>query len=135
MKKMFTAVMALGMIVSSCGDSSGEANSEKDQGKGPITVCDCIDIQIDMMKAMLNGMSEDDAGAKYAEEMESCKKMGEGKSPEELDAMNKQAQDCESMGEMQKISQELMTKMMSEQMMEQGVDALEEGMDDIGEAE
>jgi undecaprenyl pyrophosphate synthase len=131
MKKIFTAVMALGLIVSSCGDASGDASgdSSSSQDKGPVTVCDCIDLNLDMMKDMLNGMSEEEAATKYAKDMESCKALGKGKSPEELDAMNKQAEDCASMGEMQKIQQELMTKMMSEQMMEQGVDAVEDAVE------
>ena len=131
MKKIFTAVMALGLIVSSCGDASGDASgdSSSSQDKGPVTVCDCIDIQIAMMTDMLKGMSEEDAGAKYTNEMESCKALGDGKLQEELDAINKKAQDCASMGEMQKIQQELMTKMMSEQMMEQGVDAVEDAVE------
>ena len=128
MKKMFTAVMALGMIVSSCGDSTGDA-SEGDGAvgvgsAGELTVCDCIDIQIAMMKDMLKGMSEEEAGSKYVNEMDSCKALGEGKSPEELEAMKEQSEDCESMVEMQKLSKELMTKMMSEQMIDQGSSAL-----------
>ena len=61
--------------------------------------------------------------------------MGDGKSQEELDAINKKAQDCPSMGEMQKIQQELMTKMMSEQMQEQSSDAFEEGIDKADDSE
>ena len=88
-----------------------------------------------MMKDMLKGMSEEEAGTKYANEMESCKALGDGKSQEELDAMNKQAKDCPSMSEMQKIQQELMTKMMSEQMLEQGVDAIDGGADNTADSE
>ena len=102
---------------------------------GELTVCDCIDIQIALMTDMLKGMSEEDAGTKYTNEMESCKALGDGKSQEELDAINKKAQDCPSMGEMQKIQQELMTKMMSEQMQEQSSDAFEEGIDKADDSE
>ena len=137
MKKMYAALMVLGIMVSSCGDASGDSNSENDkvEDKVPATVCDCIDLNLDMMKDMLNGMSEEDAGVKYKEGMASCKELGDGKSAEELDAMNKQAEDCQSMGEMQKIQQELMTKMMSEQMLEQGADALDGGNDKTDESE
>ena len=128
MKKIFTAIVALGMMVSSCGDASGDANEGDGVigagSSGELGVCDCIDIQIAMMKDMLKGMSEEEAGSKYANEMESCKALGEGKSPEELEAMKEQSEDCESMVEMQKLSKELMTKMMSEQMIDQGASAL-----------
>ena len=118
----------MGLVLSSCGDSTGDA-SEGDVAvgvgsSGELTVCDCVDIQIAMMKDMLNGMSEEEAGSKYANEMKSCKALGEGKSPEELEAMKEQSEDCESMEEMQKLSKELMTKMMSEQMIDQGASAL-----------
>ena len=128
MKKIFTAIVALGMMVSSCGDASGDANEGDGVigagSSGELGVCDCIDIQIAMMKDMLKGMSEEEAGSKYANEMESCKALGEGKSTEELEAMKEQSEDCESMVEMQKLSKELMTKMMSEQMIDQGASAL-----------
>ena len=127
MKKIFIAIVALGMMVSSCGDASGDSNSSQD--KGSITLCDCVDLTLEMMKDKLKGMSEEEASVKYAKKMESCEALGDGKSQEELDAMNKQAEDCASMSELKKIQQELMTKMMSEQMLEQGADAIDVGAD------
>ena len=55
-----------------------------------------MDGQVDMMKDMLNGMSENDAEAKYGEMMKKCEKMGEGKSDAELEALQKEAEACPS---------------------------------------
>ena len=46
-------------------------------------------------------------------------------TPEDLDDIYKEAEDCASMEEYKKIEKELKKKMRSEEMMEQGLDAIE----------
>ena len=129
MKKIFTAIVALGMMVSSCGDASGDANEGDGAvgvgSAGEMTVCECVALQTEMAKEVLKGISDENpesreiekkVSAKYAKEITACKALGDGKSPEELDVMNKQAQECPSMAEMQKIEQEISTKMTSKKM-------------------
>ena len=54
--------------------------------------------------------------------------MGEGKTPEEMDVLNKEWENCALSKEFEKTEKELMEKMRSEEMMEQGLDALEDGV-------
>ena len=128
------------LVLASCGDASGDASADSEnangetstdpnEAKATLTVCDCVDGRVEMMKEMINGMSEEDAEAKYSEMEEKCKMMGEGKSDEELEALQKEAQTCDSAEEMEKLQQEFIAKMMSEEMMKQGLDAMDEGMD------
>ena len=128
------------LVLASCGDASGDASADSEnangetstdsnEAKATLTVCDCVDGRVEMMKEMINGMSEEDAEAKYSEMEEKCKMMGEGKSDEELEALQKEAQACDSAEEMEKLQQEFIAKMMSEEMMKQGLDAMDEGMD------
>lgn len=149
MKKLFIVMSVMAFGFSSCGDASekasGDATEEASSGSkttsssigdgddsnnksGLSAVCDCIDSRLNMMKDVMNGMSEEDAESKYAEDKKKCMAMGEGKTPEELDAINKEAEDCASMAEFKKIEKELMKKVMSEEMMGQGLDALEDGV-------
>lgn len=133
MKKLFYSMSVVALVLASCGDASGEASGEEsDNSKGAkagLTVCDCIDGRVNMMKDILNGMSDEDAEAKYSEMEGNCKKMGEGKSDSEREALQKEAEDCPSAKEMEKLQEELISKIMSEEMMDQGLDALEDEMD------
>ena len=134
MKKLFTVLLAVALGFTSCGDASGDASRDDKKAEGssqkaiPSAVCDCIDSRLNMMKDVMNGMSEEDAELKYAEDKKACMAMGEGKTTEEIDALNKEAEECASMEEFKKIEKELMKKMMSEEMMEQGLDAIEDGV-------
>ncbi len=81
MKKILL-VAVLGTALVSCG--------------GP-SVCDCTQKGKEMMKEMTD--AKDDAAKKaveekYKGEMEACEKLGEGKSPEELKEMMKEAESC-----------------------------------------
>ena len=134
MKKLFTVLSVVALGFTSCGEASGEASGDKKKAEGssqkaiPSAVCDCIDSRLNMMKDVMNGMSDEDAELKYAEDKKTCMAMGEGKTPQEIDTLNKEAEDCASMEEFKKIEKELMEKMMSEEMMDQGLDALEDGV-------
>ena len=114
----------LAFTLASCGDASADAS----KGSTSSVVCDCIDSQVDMMKDIINGMSDEDAEAKYSENQKKCQALGEDKTPEELDALNKEAEACASNGELEKLQEQLMQKMMSEEMLDQGLDAMEEEM-------
>ena len=134
MRKLFIVLSVVALGFTSCGEASGEASGDKKKAEGssqkaiPSVVCDCIDSRLNMMKDVMNGMSDEDAELKYAEDKKTCMAMGEGKTPQEIDNLNKEAEDCASMEEFKKIEKELMEKMMSEEMMEQGLDAMEEGV-------
>ena len=117
------------LVLASCGDASVEESDKSNGAKTGLTVCDCIDGRVNMMKDILNGMSDEDAEAKYSEMEGKCKKMGEGKSDSELEALQKEAEACPSAKEMEKLQEELISKIMSEEMMNQGLDALEDEMD------
>ena len=81
-----------------------------------------MDGQVKMLKDQLNGMSEEDAEAKYADMMEKCLKMGEGKSESELEALSKEAEACPAAKEVKKLEEELYDKMMSEMDMDMDMD-------------
>ncbi|MDC0272457.1 hypothetical protein OAM07_06445 [Crocinitomicaceae bacterium] len=132
MKKLFIVLSVVALGFTSCGEASGEASGDKKKAEGssqkaiPSVVCDCIDSRLNMMKDVMNGMSDEDAELKYAEDKKTCMAMGEGKTPQEIDTLNKEAEDCASMEEFKKIEKELMEKMMSEEMMDQGLEAIED---------
>ena len=134
MKKLFTVLSVVALCFTSCGEASGEASGDNKKAEGSSqkaissAVCDCIDSRLNMMKDVVNGMSDKDAELKYAEDKKACMAMGEGKTPEEIDALNKEAEDCASMEEFKKMEKELMEKMMSEEMMDQGLDAIADGV-------
>ena len=113
MKKLFTTLMVLGLVVSSCGDASGD---EKNDAEAKVDVCDCF------MKA------------KNEKEAQAC---APGKSMEELMAM---AKDCDdkmskdnSGGEMNSGDEDDEGYEDYEDIMNDGMDAyedaIEEGMD------
>ena len=127
MKKLFILMSVAAFTLASCGDASGDASGDSKKSTSS-AVCDCIDTRVDMMKDIMNGMSDEDAEAKYSESKKACQALGEGKTPEELDALNKEAEACASNGELEKLQEQLMQKMMSEEMLDQGLDAMEEEM-------
>ena len=129
MKKLFFSMSIVALVLSSCGDASGDASVESNDSKPSSAVCDCIDGQVNMMKDMLNGMSESDAEAKYGEMMAKCEKMGEGKSDSELEALQKEAEACPSMKEIEKLQKEVKEKMMSDARSEEGLNDMELEMD------
>ena len=113
MKKLFTTLMVLGLVVSSCGDSSGD---EKNDAEAAGDVCDCL------MKA------QDEKEAK------AC---APGKSMEELMEMAKDCDDKmskdnsgEEMNSYDEDYEDIMNEGMDayEDAIEEGMDAYEEGM-------
>ena len=129
MKKLFYSMSIVALVLASCGDASGDASADSSDSKASSTVCECMDGQVSMMKDMLNGMSENDAEAKYGEMMKKCEKIGEGKSDAELEALQKEAEACPSAKEIEKLQKEVMEKMMSDAMSEEGLDDMELEMD------
>jgi len=129
MKKLFTVLSVVALGFTSCGEASGEASGDNKKAEGssqkaiPLTFCDCIDLEIDMMKDVIRtGMSEEDVFTKYANEMEPCLAMVNNKLSDDI---YKEAENCASIEEYKKIEKELKKKMRLEDMMEQGLDAIE----------
>ena len=107
MKKLFTTLMVLGLVVSSCGDASGD---EKNDAEAKVDVCDCF------MKA------------KNEKEAQAC---APGKSMEELMAMAKDCDDKmskDNSGEEMNSYDEDYEDIMNEGM-DEYEDAIKEGMD------
>jgi len=93
MKKLFvSAGVVSAMFLASCGGGSD--------------VCDCADMSVAMMNEMkgLEDMAKiTEITEKYAAQAEKCEKMGEGKSDEELKAMEEEIKGCASFKEMEKM--------------------------------
>ncbi|MDA7762116.1 hypothetical protein N8927_02850 [Crocinitomicaceae bacterium] len=130
MKKLFIVLSVVALGFTSCGEASGEASGDEKKAEGssqkaiPSSVCDCIELEIDMMKdVIMTGMSEEDVFTKYANEMEPCLAIVDNKSSDDF---YKEAEDCASIQEFKKIEKELKEKMMSEEMMDQGLEAIED---------
>ena len=113
MKKLFTTLMVLGLVVSSCGDASGD---EKNDAEAKVDVCDCF------MKA------------KNEKEAQAC---APGKSMEELEAMYRDCDDKMSkdnsedeMNSYDEDYEDIMNEGMDayEDAIEEGMDAYEEGI-------
>ncbi len=94
MKKLFvSAGVVSAMFLASCGGGSSE-------------ICDCADMTVAMMNEMkgLEDMGEmTEITEKYAAQAEKCEKMGEGKSDEDLKAMEEEMKGCASFKEMEKM--------------------------------
>ena len=94
MKKLFVSAGVISaMFLASCGGGSG--------------VCDCADMSVAMMNEMtaLEGDMEKMTAIteKYADDMKKCEAMGEGKSEEEMKAMEEEMKGCASFQEMEKM--------------------------------
>ena len=70
-------------------------------------VCDCADMSVAMMNEMtaLDGDMEKmtEITEKYADDMKKCEAMGDGKSDEEMKAMEEEMKGCASFKEMEKM--------------------------------
>ena len=125
MKKLFTVLSVVALGFTSCGEASGDEKKVKGSSQKaiPLTFCDCIDLEIDMMKdVIMTGTSEEDVFTKYANEMDPCWAMVDNKLSDDI---YKEAENCASIEEYKKIEKELKKKMRFEDMMEQGLDAIE----------
>ena len=93
MKKLFVSAGVISaMFLASCGGGSG--------------VCDCADMSVAMMNEMkgIEDMAKMmEITEKYAAQAEKCEKMGEGKSEEELKAMEEEMKGCASFKEMENM--------------------------------
>jgi len=93
MKKLFvSAAVMSAMFLASCGGSE---------------VCDCSDMALSVAKEMkdIGGDMEKMAEIqeKYKADMEKCEKLGEGKSDEELKAMEEEMKGCASAKELEEM--------------------------------
>jgi hypothetical protein len=94
MKKLFVSAGVISaMFLASCGGGSG--------------VCDCADMAVAMMNEMkdLDGDMEKMTAIteNYADDMKKCEAMEDGKSEEELKAMEEEMKGCASFKEMEKM--------------------------------
>lgn len=94
MKKLFVSAGVISaMLLTSCG--------------GGNEVCDCADTAVAMMNEMndLDGDMEKMTAIteKYADDMKKCEAMEDGKSEEELKAMEEEMKGCASFKEMEKM--------------------------------
>ena len=95
MKNLFvSAGVVSAMFLSSCGGGSS-------------AICDCADMSVAMMNEMtaLDGDMEKmtEITEKYADDMKKCEAMGDGKSDEEMKAMEEEMKGCASFKEMEKM--------------------------------
>ena len=94
MKKLFVSSgVVSAMFLASCGG-------------GGSAVCDCADMSVAMMNEMkgIEDMAKMmEITEKYAAQAEKCEKMGEGKSEEELKAMEEEMKGCASFKEMENM--------------------------------
>ena len=118
MKKLFTTLMVLGLVASSCGDASGDAEKT--------SACDCMKKSMDMLPDMMAGKLTEDEAEKQLSEA-GCDFMKDMTEEEAAKALK----DCPE------LSPEKMMEGMGDDIgdaMEEGMDAFEEGMDGYEEA-
>lgn len=92
-KTLIMASAILAISFTSCG--GGE---EKEGENKAMSVCDCMAASDEMMNEVDKAEGDDakmkEIEEKYKSKMEECKKMGEGKSEEEMKALMEEAQKC-----------------------------------------
>ena len=97
--KTLMAFALIGFLMTSCGGGS--------------EICNCVSTNLSMMKDMkAAGEDADDKKIeeiekKYEAKMEKCKKLGDGKSQEELEKMEEEAKKCSSYKEIEKLREEM----------------------------
>jgi len=125
MKKLLLSVAVIAtMGLSSCGEEKKEADEKKadhttaDDVIGTLpkkdlndAVCDCLDMSIAIMNEMKD-CGEDmekqkEIESKYIEDIKKCQALGEGKTEEELKAMEEDMKECPSYQEMEEMMQGL----------------------------
>jgi len=92
MKKSIFAIAVAALILGSCGGADSEKKEEA------MTVCDCVRISKEMMKDIETAGSDmtkmSEIEEKYKNEIEACKKLGEGKTDEEMKKLEEEAKNC-----------------------------------------
>ena len=91
MKKLWILPLAAIMMVA-CGEK------EEEKG-GDLSICDCVKMQGEMMDKMKSLDRGDEEAmkaleAEYKEKEQACRKLSEGKSQEEMMALQKEAEAC-----------------------------------------
>jgi hypothetical protein len=80
-KVIYSVAIVATMALASCGGSE---------------VCDCVNLAGEMEKEMkADGADMEKVQEKYKDKMEACKKLGEGKSEEEMKKLQEEAKACE----------------------------------------
>jgi CRISPR-associated protein Cas8b1/Cst1 subtype I-B len=94
MKKVFLSAAVFAFIFISC---DGDKATDEEKKKGP-SVCDCMKMGEEAMEEMKEAGDDMDKlkelEEKYKEKAEECKKLGEGKSEEEMKALEEEAKNC-----------------------------------------
>jgi len=96
MKKSILLISTISILVlSACSESK---DKEDDKKSSEISVCECVKMSEEMMKEM-EGVIDDEVKMKeieekYKETAEACKKLGEGKSDEEMKKLQEEASKC-----------------------------------------
>ena len=91
MKKLMTLPLVALMMVA-CGDKN------KTEGDD-ISICDCVNMMEEMQKKMQDIDYSNEEAMKaieeeYKDKADACQKLGEGKTPEEMEEMEKEAEEC-----------------------------------------
>lgn len=115
-KSFFVSLVGLSLFLSSCGENIEEVSE-------PTTLCDCIELQLEIMEDT-KGINFDDAAMKeieekYAEEFEICDQIGkemeaefEGLTPQEAEKVQQDMiNDCPAYKKLEKIVEEEMQQM------------------------
>lgn len=93
-KTLIMASTILAISFTSCG--GGEENKEGENKT--MSVCDCMAASDEMMNEVEQAGTDEakmkEIEEKYKSKMEECKKMGEGKSEEEMKALMEEAKNC-----------------------------------------
>ena len=99
MKKLFLSMailFAMGIVFTACGD---DASGEKKLSE----ICECAELQLNMMKDMKDGIDMEALEKKYESKSKKCEEMGKGKSDEELEKMKKELDACPAAKELEKM--------------------------------
>ena len=104
MKKLFIAMSIVAFGFASCGDASGDESGEKKLSE----ICECAELQLNIMKDMKGGMDMKDREAKYASKWKKCEEMAKGKSDLEKRKMKKEMEACPAYKEVEKMQKEMM---------------------------
>ena len=89
-------LFAMGVVLNSCGD---DASGEKKLSE----ICECAELQLNMMKDMKDGMDMGDLEKKYESKSKKCEDMAKGKRKEEMEKMKKELDACPAAKELEKM--------------------------------
>ena len=119
-------MLTLALVVSSCGDgdkksdsSDDDAKKEKksmgknskvnndDRNEPSSEVCECAEVELNLMTDMKNGVDRAELEKKYKSSMEKCEDMFEGFSEDEMVAAENEYRECPATKELEKMRKEM----------------------------